>query len=257
MADNVNITPGSGAEIAADDIAGVLFQRVKVAHGADGAAVDTSAANPLPVTISSTVTIDGSLTDTELRATAVAVTLGAEVVDVLGPLTDTELRAEDLNVSLDGETIEVLGPLTDTELRATPVPVSGPLTDDELRAADLVVSLDGEEIVVIEKVVPLTVVVGSVASLGDNTLIAAPGADTILSLAELTIQLEGSGATVVQVKSGSTVIRRWYLVNAGSGVTWVFDQGREMRLAENEALVLHLSAANTVGYTVRYFEEAV
>ena len=49
MADNVNITPGSGATVAADDIGGVLYQRVKVSHGADGSATDTSVSNPLPV----------------------------------------------------------------------------------------------------------------------------------------------------------------------------------------------------------------
>jgi hypothetical protein len=40
MADNVSITPGSGATVAADDIGGVLHQRVKVGVGADGTAVD-------------------------------------------------------------------------------------------------------------------------------------------------------------------------------------------------------------------------
>lgn len=49
MADNVGYTPGSGAVVAADEIGGVLYQRAKVVHGADGVAVDTSADNPLPV----------------------------------------------------------------------------------------------------------------------------------------------------------------------------------------------------------------
>jgi hypothetical protein len=49
MADNVAITPGSGAIAAADDIGGVLYQRIKVSHGADGSATDTSDAAPLPV----------------------------------------------------------------------------------------------------------------------------------------------------------------------------------------------------------------
>jgi hypothetical protein len=48
MADNVNITPGSGATVAADDVGGALYQRIKVAHGADGSATDTSEAAPLP-----------------------------------------------------------------------------------------------------------------------------------------------------------------------------------------------------------------
>ena len=49
MADNVGYTPGTGATVAADDIGGVLFQRVKLTHGADGTATDASAANPLPM----------------------------------------------------------------------------------------------------------------------------------------------------------------------------------------------------------------
>lgn len=49
MADNVGYTPGSGASIAADDIGGVLHQRVKIGVGADGAATDVSEANPMPV----------------------------------------------------------------------------------------------------------------------------------------------------------------------------------------------------------------
>ena len=49
MADNVGYTPGSGATIAADDISGVLYQRVKIGIGADGVATDVSATNPMPV----------------------------------------------------------------------------------------------------------------------------------------------------------------------------------------------------------------
>jgi hypothetical protein len=52
MPDNVGYTPGSGATVAADEIGGVLHQRVKIGVGADGTAVDVSDANPLPVTAS-------------------------------------------------------------------------------------------------------------------------------------------------------------------------------------------------------------
>jgi hypothetical protein len=40
VADNVAVTPGTGETIAADDIAGVKHQRVKVSLGADGSATD-------------------------------------------------------------------------------------------------------------------------------------------------------------------------------------------------------------------------
>lgn len=44
MADNVAITAGAGTTIAADDVGGVLHQRVKVSVGVDGAAADMTAA---------------------------------------------------------------------------------------------------------------------------------------------------------------------------------------------------------------------
>lgn len=49
MADNVGYTPGSGATVAADEIGGVLYQRLKPAFGEDGTATDVSATNPMPV----------------------------------------------------------------------------------------------------------------------------------------------------------------------------------------------------------------
>jgi len=49
MADNVGYTPGTGATVAADEIGGVLHQRVKLGIGDDGTAVDVSEANPMPI----------------------------------------------------------------------------------------------------------------------------------------------------------------------------------------------------------------
>lgn len=54
MADNLAITPGTGANIATDDIGGNHFQRVKLTLGADGVNDgDVSSSNPVPVTVSS------------------------------------------------------------------------------------------------------------------------------------------------------------------------------------------------------------
>jgi hypothetical protein len=49
MADNIGYTPGSGATVAADEIGGVLHQRIKIGIGDDGTAVDVSESNPMPV----------------------------------------------------------------------------------------------------------------------------------------------------------------------------------------------------------------
>ncbi len=74
MADNVAITAGSGTTIAADDIAGVLHQRVKISQGADGSATDVSSAAPLQVT----------LANTGANATPVVVDLGVNNDVTLG-----------------------------------------------------------------------------------------------------------------------------------------------------------------------------
>lgn len=90
MSDNIGYTPGTGAIVAADNIAGVLHQRVKLGVGGDGVAVDVSTANPLPITAPGGIAVTGALTDAELRASAVPVS---------GPLTDAELRAAAVSVS--------------------------------------------------------------------------------------------------------------------------------------------------------------
>lgn len=60
MADNVPYTPGTGVTIAADDIGGTHFQRVKVVLGSDGTNLgDVGPTNPVPAT--GTVSVLGSV----------------------------------------------------------------------------------------------------------------------------------------------------------------------------------------------------
>lgn len=49
MADNIAVTPGSGATVAADDIGSVWHQRVKLSIGPDGSAADAHDDRPVPV----------------------------------------------------------------------------------------------------------------------------------------------------------------------------------------------------------------
>jgi hypothetical protein len=50
MPDNVGYTPGSGATVAADEILGILYQRIKLTLGADGVNDgDVSSSNPMPI----------------------------------------------------------------------------------------------------------------------------------------------------------------------------------------------------------------
>lgn len=72
MADNVGYTPGVGATVAADEIAGVLHQRVKLGIGDDGVAVDVSATNPMPVSVGNfpaTQPVSGSVSVSNFPAT--------------------------------------------------------------------------------------------------------------------------------------------------------------------------------------------
>lgn len=48
MADNVTITPGSGDTVAADDVSGVKYQRIKLDSGGDGATVPVTTSAGLP-----------------------------------------------------------------------------------------------------------------------------------------------------------------------------------------------------------------
>jgi hypothetical protein len=60
MADNVAVTPGVGATLAADEIVGVLYPRAKMTWGTDGVANDTDVASgkPLPVQLRSPSGVD-------------------------------------------------------------------------------------------------------------------------------------------------------------------------------------------------------
>ena len=74
------------------------------------------------VSISGSVAVTGPLTDAQLRASAVPVSLASVPSHaVTGPLTDAQLRATAVPVS---GTLAVTGPLTDAQLRASAVPVS-------------------------------------------------------------------------------------------------------------------------------------
>jgi hypothetical protein len=94
--------------------------------------------------------VQGPLTDTQLRASAVPVSgtfyqatqpvslASAPTTAVTGPLTDTQLRASAVPVSLaSAPTTAVTGPLTDAQLRATRVPVDPSGVTSPVSAASL------------------------------------------------------------------------------------------------------------------------
>ena len=94
MADNVSITEGNGKTIAADDIGGVLHQRVKIGHGADGSATDVSTSSPLPAQLR-----DSDGTDVALSGK-------------LGALTETAPSTDTASSGLNGRLQRIAQRLT-------------------------------------------------------------------------------------------------------------------------------------------------
>jgi hypothetical protein len=108
------------------------------------------------------ITVDGPLTDTQLRAAPVPVNDGGGSITVDGPLTDAQLRNTPISVSgpatdaqIRATPLQVSGPLTDTQLRSAAVPVSGPLTDEQIRATPLAVTDNGGSLTVDATSLPL------------------------------------------------------------------------------------------------------
>lgn len=110
MADNVDITPGVGKTVAADEIAGALHQRIKVTIGNDGTNDgDVSATNPLPVVVSSgTTSITGTvaITGSTSVINTVTVTGSTSVINVV----EVDATGQgDVPITLDSEIVTITG----------------------------------------------------------------------------------------------------------------------------------------------------
>jgi hypothetical protein len=103
----------------------------------------------------------------------------------------------------------------------------------------------------------LSYATGTAALSGDNTLVAAPGANTRIVVTAFTVQNESATATTMILKSTSA--NRWRVLGQaqGDGLAMVFPVGQGWKLGTNEALLLNLSGANSCGYNVQYYTEAV
>ena len=97
MSDNVTLNAGSGGDtIAADDVGGAKYQRVKVCHGVDGAAADVSASSPLE-----TAPTDPTATTGTLTAVDAASTSGTNAI-TQGYYTGTPTSGSHVDVALSG-----------------------------------------------------------------------------------------------------------------------------------------------------------
>lgn len=145
MPDNVAYTPGQGATVAADDIAGILYQRAKIVLGADGVNDgDVSSANPMPVKFSTAQAVTvaalplpaGAATDTlqgtgnalltainvaiaalatEASLDALGAAQGASGSSAVGPMVQG--LVSELDPAHDDDTVRPLSLTTDGYLR--------------------------------------------------------------------------------------------------------------------------------------------
>lgn len=136
MADNIGYTPGAGATIAADDIGGVLHQRVKVGIGGDGVATDISTANPMPVTAPNALTTQetGEVVEA-LEALRMAIqslnkTVGQVLPDATGRMRVNIETGSNVAIS----TLPTLGTVTTVSTVSNQTQIGGIIAVDQVPA---------------------------------------------------------------------------------------------------------------------------
>lgn len=107
MADNVGYTPGAGALVAADDVGGVLYQRIKPTFGSDGTATDVSTNDPMP--IAAYGELIEALEAQRMALQALTRTIGQAMPDVAGRL---RVAIDAISASLTLATITTVGTVT-------------------------------------------------------------------------------------------------------------------------------------------------
>lgn len=209
MADNLNVTPGTGATIAADDVSGALHQRMKISIGADGSALDLSSANPMPISDNGgSITVDGTLAVTNADiATLAGAVAGTEIqVDVVSSALPTDAATETKQDTIIGHVDGIEALLT---------------TMDEDTSA-LAAAVDGTELQV--DIVTSALPTGAATSLGQDSIITAIGdLETLLTTIDAdTSTLAGSiSGTEAQVD----VVSLPASANQDGGPAWTTVRG--------------------------------
>ncbi|WP_414755537.1 hypothetical protein [Anabaena sp. CCY 9910] len=122
-----------------------------------------------------------------------------------------------------------------------------------IKAASAIAQAVDTALVVALRLREVSYLSGTINTSGDNTIIAAPGAGQRIIITSLIMQLEVSTATTALIKSGSSTIRKRSLCQAqGDGLFLYYPPGDALRLETNQALVINLSGANSVGYSVEW-----
>lgn len=121
MADNTQlpIPATAGDVIAADDIGGAKYQRIKLIHGADGvSAGDVSTANPLPVDVGTIALPTGAATEVTLAAVG-ALLAGGINVDTGLSLTGIATEATLLTLASEASVAAIASAAKDEDSAST------------------------------------------------------------------------------------------------------------------------------------------
>ena len=260
MADNVGYTPGAGAIVAADEIAGVLHQRVKVSVGADGSATDLNSgqatmANSLPVAIAS-------------DQSDVPITLAGEAVALVGEQENTAVATDPILVagryditpralgggdagaiaiSASGEVLANLGSnvvtVDATGQGDVPITLAGEIvTVDATTSGDVPITLAGEVVSVsnagtfatqatqagtwtvnlgaVDNAVLDTIAANTAPLLTSITVDATTSGDVPITLAGESVTVTGTGTFAVQAAQTGT-----WNVNAAQSGAWTVNLG--------------------------------
>ena len=98
-------------------------------------------------------------------------------------------------------------------------------------------------------------VTGTIATTGDNTIVVAPGSGLSIYVTHILIQNESATSTTVIVKDTANRIR-FLAQTQGALFSAIFPGRREIKLTANTALILNLSGANSIGYSIGYYTAA-
>lgn len=95
------------------------------------------------------------------------------------------------------------------------------------------------------------------STLGDSTIIAASGADTQIVLTAISVQNESSSDTTAVLKNNQTPFFRAVMPQKGSRIDRIYPVDARYRLSANSPLILNLSGANAIGFSIDYYLEQI
>jgi hypothetical protein len=267
MADNIPVTPGTGATIAADDIGGVLHQRVKLALGADGINDgDVSATNPMPTAIVGTVPVSGTFYQATQPVSGTVSVSGA--VAVTGPLTDTQLRATAVPVSLSSTTVTNTVAVSGSFFQATqpvsaaslPLPTGASTSANQTTAISSLSSLDtktpalGQALAAASTPVVLTAAQLTTLTPLSTVAVTGPLTDAQLRASFISVNTEGTKATysaaVVGLVAANTASDIFTITGSATKtirITRLAFTGTQTTGAQRDVVILKRSTANTAG----------